>query len=167
VEICDAAGGTSTPYWSRPSKGLGDVVDQQPLETSARVIVVDRVPGTRQNATDAALYILHLQSPPHNNLLAELQAHLGVLGANGGIMLILTDRLLPKPGSITDVGAEAVARSRDLTLLQLANESEMEMSELLKMIDSTRDSGGKLVVTQRLTSRNNLVAALVVKYETL
>lgn len=122
---------------------------------------------------DAAVYILHLPSASASLLsapvlagaiLAELRVHLGVLHASRGVMLILTARLLPQPGSSADPEIEAMARSRDLTLRQLTNEGEMEMQELLEMIDSVRDSVGKLAVTSRLY-RENIVVALVVKYQ--
>ena len=80
-------------------------------------------------------------------------------------MLILTARLLPEPGSIQNHEVEAVARSRDLALLQLTNEGEMELVELLEIVDSVRDSVGKLVVINKVRSHNNLVVALVVKYQ--
>ena len=139
-----------------------------------RITVTNRAQGTRQTVTDAAVYILHLPSAsalssaaPNlaSAILDELQVHLGVLHASRGVMLILTARLLPKPGSIANPDIEAVARSRDLTLRQLTNEGEMEMVELLDMIDTVRDSVGKLAVTNKLRSRNNLVVALVVKYQ--
>ena len=122
---------------------------------------------------DAAVYILHLPSASASlssapvlagAILGELQVHLGVLHASRGVMLILTARLLPQPGSSADPEIEAMARSRDLTLRQLTNEGEMEMQELLEMIDTVRDSVGKLAVTSRLY-RENIVVALVVKYQ--
>lgn len=122
---------------------------------------------------DAAVYILHLPSASASlssapdlvgAILGELQVHLGVLRASRGVMLILTARLLPQPGSSADPEIEAMARSRDLTLRQLTNEGEIEMQELLEMIDTVRDSVGKLAVTSRLY-RENIVVALVVKYQ--
>ena len=139
-----------------------------------RVTVANRARGSRQTVTDAAVYILHLPSalalsltPPvlASAILCELQVHLGVLHTSRGVMLILTARLLPKPGSIADPEIEAMARSRDLTLRQLTNEGEIEMEELLEMIDTVRDSVGKLAVTSKLRSRDSLVIALVVKYQ--
>ena len=147
-----------------------------PMESDLgpRITVTNRVHGTRQPVTDAAVYILHLPSAsalssatPNvaSAILRELQVHLGVLHASHGVMLILTARLLPKPGSIANPEIEAMARSRDLTLRQLTNEGEIEMVELLEMIDTVRDSVGKLAVTQKLRSLNSLVVALVVKYQ--
>ena len=79
-------------------------------------------------------------------------------------MLILTARLLPKPGSIVDPALEATARSRDLILRQLTNDGEIELEAMLGMIDTIRDSMGKLTVMDELRSQDNLVIALVVKY---
>jgi hypothetical protein len=126
-----------------------------------------------QSVTDAAVYILHVpvthpgsQSGPAGLLIkAELQDYLRVLRASGGIMLVMTTRLLPEPGSLSDPQVEAVARARDLSMLQLANEGEMEMSELLGIINTVRDGAGKLVVTNQLKSYNGLILALTIKYQ--
>ena len=143
-------------------------------EPELHITVASRARGSRQAVTDAAVYILHLPSASALSssspalasvILCELQVHLGVLHASRGVMLILTARLLPKPGSIADPEIEAMARSRDLTLRQLTNEGEIEIEELLEMIDTVRDSVGKLAVTSKLRSRDNIVAALVVKYQ--
>ena len=141
-------------------------------EQDLRITVATRAQGGRQTVTDAAVYILHLPSASASlssapalasAILGELQVHLGVLHASRGVMLILTARLLPHPGSIPDPEIEAMARSRDLSLRQLTNEGEIEMQELLEMIDTVRDSVGKLAVTSKLY-RENIVVALVVKY---
>ena len=142
-------------------------------EQDLRITVAIRAQGGRQTVTDAAVYILHLPSASASlssapalasAILGELQVHLGVLHASRGVMLILTARLLPHPGSILDPDIEAMARSRDLSLRQLTNEGEIEMQELLAMIDTVRDSVGKLAVTSKLY-RENIVVALVVKYQ--
>jgi hypothetical protein len=80
-------------------------------------------------------------------------------------MLLLTARVLPELGSLYDPDAEAKARSRDLALLQLTNEGEMEMEDLLETIGTVGDKMGKLAVTKKLCARNGLVVALVVKYQ--
>ena len=143
-------------------------------ESDLQITVAYRAQGSHQTVTDAAIYILHLPSASAlsssapalaNAILCELQIHLGVLHASRGVMLILTARLLPKPGSIADLEIEAMARSRDLTLRQLTNEGEIELEELLEMIDTVRDSVGKLAVTSKLQYRDTIVVALVVKYQ--
>ena len=96
---------------------------------------------------------------------AELQGHIGFLRATGGVMLILTTRLLPDPGSIADLEVEAVARTRDLNMLQLANDGEMEMAELLAIIESVGDNIGKLAICNELRSPRGLILALAVKHQ--
>jgi hypothetical protein len=96
---------------------------------------------------------------------AELQGHVGFLRATGGVMLILTTRLLPEPGSTPDPEAEAVARTRDINMLQLANDGEMEMTELLAIIDSVADASGRLAICNELRSPRGLVLALAVKHQ--
>lgn len=159
MQISDQTGTTS----SLPEPDLGP-----------RITVAHRTRGSRQTVTDAAVYILHLPrasalsptAPSRTSaILRELQVHLSVLHASRGVMLILTARLLPNPGSIADPAIEAQARSRDLILRQLTNQGEIELEELLEMIDTVRDSVGKLAVTSKLRSCNGLVVALVVEYQ--
>lgn len=73
--------------------------------------------------------------------------------------------MLPEPGTLTDPELEATARSRDLALLQLANEGEMEVCSLISMVERVRDSMGRLVIAKELRTSGNMVAALVVKYQ--
>jgi hypothetical protein len=149
------------------------VPDQEPGMASGRELedfnprltITNRTLGKRQAVSEAVVYILHLPSASPSIVLNELTAHLDALRTRGSIMLILTARVLPELGSLSDPGAEATARSRDLSLLQLTNEGEMEMDELLEVIGTVRDNTGKLVVTKKLCARNGLIVALVVKYQ--
>lgn len=133
---------------------------------SPRLTVSSRTVGKRQTVSEAVVYILHLPSPSLSVVLNELTAHLDALRTHGSIMLILTGCVLPELGSLSDPGAEATARSRDLALLQLTNEGEMEMEDLLEIIGTVRDNAGQFVVTKKLCAHNGLVVALIVKYQT-
>ena len=64
-----------------------------------------------------------------------------------------------------DADVEMEACLRDLSLLQLSNEREMEMNELLEAINSVQDSTGRLVVVNKLVSRNSATIALDIKYQ--
>ncbi|MCJ1399417.1 hypothetical protein MMC11_002619 [Xylographa trunciseda] len=174
VQIGDTSSATPNLDWpasssNRPRAGAAARARASETEpSSARITVTKRAAGARQPVTDAAVYILHLptaSSPGHAAVLSQLQEHLGVLRANGSVMLVLTACLLPEPGSLPDQEVEAVALARNLSMLQLANEGEMEMAELLDMIETVRDSVGKLVVTDRLRSRDGLIVALAVKHQ--
>ncbi|KAK7698687.1 hypothetical protein SLS64_012298 [Diaporthe eres] len=142
--------------------------------SDANLNVTYRSAGMPQHVKDAAVYILHLPaarprpSPggsPATLIKAELQSYLDLLRTNGSVMLVLTTRLLPEPGSLCGPEVEAVARARDLCMLQLTNEGELELAEVLCMIEAVRDNAGKLVVTSQLRSHNNLIVALVVKHQ--
>lgn len=142
--------------------------------SGANLSVTYRSAGMPQHVKDAAVYILHLPtagprpSPGSSAAMltkSELQSYLDLLRAGGGVMLVLTTRLLPELGSPCGPEVEAVARARDLCMRQLAGEGEMEMTEIIGMIETVRDSGGRLVVTSQLRAHNNLVVALVVKHQ--
>lgn len=140
--------------------------DDAGVMAAAQVTFGSRAVGAKQTVTDAAVYILHLPSSSSPDAVyAELMAHLPVLRARKSTMLIWTGRLLHNVGSTPDPEGETAARSRDLLLLQLAGQSEMELSDVLGMIDNARDSLGGLVVTSRLRSRHQVDVAVMVKYQ--
>jgi hypothetical protein len=122
-----------------------------------------------QPITDAAAYIIHIVPSSGREggptVRAQLHEYVGVLRASMGVMLVLTAQVLPEPGSIPNSEVEAVARARDLSMLQLANEGAVEMAELVDIIDTLRDETGKLVVINKLRAQDGLVLVLVVKYQ--
>jgi hypothetical protein len=122
-----------------------------------------------QTITDAAAYILHL--PPRSaeatssgTIRGLLQGYLGILRISGSVLLIPTSRFLSEPGTFSDPGAESVARTRDLSMLQLFNEGEMALTELLQIIATVSDSTGKLTVVNELTASNGAVLAIIIKH---
>jgi hypothetical protein len=134
---------------------------------SGRITVQKRMPAAVQVVKDAAVYILRPTTPSPSlpaQILAELSAHLGVLRANALATVILAPPLLPEPGTV-DPDVEAMARLRDLSRLQLTNECGLELGELIEMVNSVHDSRGRLVVVNKLRSRNSATVALGVKYE--
>lgn len=148
----------------------------KPTETqqrvSPRIAVQQRISGTQQSVYDAAVYILRLPLPmpgmPSGSLsariIAELRAHIGVLRANSCAELVITACLLPESDTM-DPDVEAIARLRDLSLLQLANEREIKLSELMDMLNSVRDDTGRLVLVNKLHSRNNATVAFRIQYQ--
>ena len=146
-----------------PAVGTGKADDS----CSGRVTVQRRVPATLQTVNDAAVYILRptITSPSlRAQIQAELSAHLSVLRANASATLILAPPLLPEAGTV-DPDVEALARSRDLSHLQLTNECELELGELIDMVNGVFDSRGGLVVVNKLRSCNGATVAVGIKYE--
>jgi hypothetical protein len=134
-------------------------------EMSGSITVQKRAHAAVQNVKDAAVYLLRLatHSTPAQ-IKAELQAHVGVLSANSSATLILAPRLLPEPGTV-DPDVEAMARLRDLSHLQLTNECDLELDEAEEIVNSVHDGRGRLVVVNKLWSRNSPTVAVGVKYE--
>ena len=161
---------TSTPISKASTSCVKSAEVRQQL--NPRITVHQRVPGTPQTVYDAAVYIIRLPSPspemPSGSIpaqfIAELRAHIGVLRASSSAELVITAHLLPEPGTV-DPDIEAVARVRDLSLLQLANEREFEMLELLDILNSVRDNMGRLILVNKLRSRNNATVAFKVQYQ--
>lgn len=154
------------------SSGLGSCIqdssssESNPSSTSQFVTVTYCAMGIPQSITDAAVYILHVPTASSGlSIRLELDGYLGVLRASGGIMIVLTARLLPEPGSLSNPEVEAVARARDLSVLHLANESQMEMFELVSIIKTVGDGAGKLVITNYLRSNHGVILALTIKYQ--
>lgn len=133
-----------------------------------------RAPGRPQTVKNAGVYVLDLGSPstsPTESLTgltarvaAELHVHLPILRDNRGATLVVAMRLLPDPGSV-DAGVETAARTRDLVLLQLANERDLEVRELVDLVQGVGDASGRLAVVSRARGRDNSVVALGVKFQ--
>lgn len=87
-----------------------------------------------------------------------------VLRVRSSATLVLFPHLLREPGTVSGE-TETVASVRDLTLYQLTNEREMEVLELMNMLNSINDSNGRLVVVNKLRSRNSLPVVLEVRYQ--
>ncbi|KUJ11677.1 uncharacterized protein LY89DRAFT_594589, partial [Mollisia scopiformis] len=130
--------------------------------SGGRITVQKRMPGAVQGVMNAAVYILRL--PTAQQMLVELNAHLGVLRANTSATLILGPPLLPEPGAV-DRDVEVIARQRDLYRLQLTNQYGMELGELVEIVNGVGDSEGHLIVASRLRSPTSTAVALGVKYE--
>ena len=162
------------PLATPPSLSRASTPGPKPSEirqqSSSRITVQQRAPGTPQTVHGAAVYILHLPSAspgvPKASLLAqvtdELRAHIGVLRANKSATLVLTARLLPEPGTM-DPSMEAIARLRDLSVVQLANEPEMEALDVMDMLNSVRDGTGRLVLVNKFRSRHNPIVAFEIR----
>ena len=143
-----------------------------PPQLASRITIQKRVQATPQNVEGAAVYVLRLPSPsptatPRSlppQITAELKAHLGVLRASNTSRLILTARLLPDPDNV-DAEVAAMARLRDLSLLQLANDHELEMLEFMNMVSSVGDGVGRLALVDKLCAWNNATVAFEVRYQ--
>jgi hypothetical protein len=147
--------------------GNGAVVAAGKAVANGQITVQKRMPGAAQTVKDAAIYILRLNRPslsPSAQVLAELSAHLGVLSANPMSTLILAAPLLPEPLTV-DPECESMARVRDLYHMQLTNGCEMELDMLAEMMNSVQDARGRLVIINKLRSRNSATVALGVKYQ--
>ncbi|KAJ2980498.1 hypothetical protein NQ176_g2602 [Zarea fungicola] len=129
-----------------------------------QITLTSRVLGTQQIRTGAAVYVLH---PPSSltELHAELQVHLSLLRIRNSSMILVTTKVLPETESAEPFPNAAIARARDLTLHQMANEEELEMPALRDTIDTVRDAAGKMMVVHTLRSRIGVIVALVIKYQ--
>jgi hypothetical protein len=159
-------------YYLELSLTHGSNLDGARHGLGPRVNIQQRVPGTPQTIRDAAIYILNVPAPatgePSSSLparvVAELKAHLGVLRGNGSATLVLVSRVLPEHGTV-GTSAEASARLRDLSLLQLANERELQMSQLIGLLSSVKDSSGQLVLVNKLRPCSSVTVALEIRYQ--
>ncbi|RYO97385.1 hypothetical protein DL765_011229 [Monosporascus sp. GIB2] len=143
-----------------------------------RIIVQQRMPGAPQLVRDAALFIVRLQatcaSAVSSRIRAELGAHVGILRANplSRLLLVLPSVLRdnqqqqPGGGCGTSPDIEAMARMRDLSFWQLANENEMEMATLLDLVNGVRDGLGRLMVVNKFAARHHPAVAIKVRYQT-
>ncbi|KAH8698803.1 hypothetical protein BGW36DRAFT_293914 [Talaromyces proteolyticus] len=138
-----------------------------------RITVQHRVPGTPQHIQDAAVYILNFPLPMlgvsstslATQIKAELNAHLNAIRVNHSAIMVLTAPVSLEPG-LGSTEAATLARVRDLSLSQLGNERELEMSEVLNLLNGVSDSEGRIVLVNIVRPVSNSGAiALEVKYQ--
>ncbi|KAL5002088.1 histidine phosphatase superfamily [Aspergillus recurvatus] len=169
---------TSTPDHTHTHTNITTTTNSTPQNNN--ITIQHRPPTTPQPISSATLYILHLPSPSPTipfaslatHILAELRAHLDILRSSPSATLILTPRLLPEPSAVHSE-VEASARLRDLTLMQLANEREIELAEWMNLLGSVSDSMGRMflcfiyLLTTDQTARVWAVYAYTVNGETI
>jgi hypothetical protein len=141
--------------------------DPAPTELDSRIVVQSRPWAMPQTVRDAAVYALRVpydfpigsaQTRPAR-LRAELEAHLGVLRENNAARLIFTTRLLPchsdaaddKQSNDLQPGLDAAkGLVFDMSLLQLADDRELEVADLRQLVRSVGDGNGHLVLEDKL-----------------
>lgn len=146
----------------------GDSVNSHLKE---RISVQQRNIGEPQVVKDAAVYMVRLMSPMwatsfaqlRTRILAELQAHLGVLSANPTAVLVLQMRVLPTKSAYPYI--DEIARVLDLSLLQLGSDRSAEITDLLDLVDSVHNNDGGRMVVKKLCSHNSALVVLGVKYQ--
>jgi hypothetical protein len=91
---------------------------------------------------------------------AELEAHLDVLRDNDAARLILAEQLLPRSREVdmdNDVYQthvdDVAGYVFDISMSQLANDKELEVSEFTDLVESVGDINGHLVVVRKLQTR--------------
>ncbi|KAH8653265.1 hypothetical protein BGZ60DRAFT_181281 [Tricladium varicosporioides] len=137
-----------------------------PMDVDTRIAIQNRSWAMPQTVRDAAVYALRV---PHDfptvsaqtraaRLRAELEAHLSVLRDNDAARLILTAPLLPHAEAANDMERNFYYPDTyaikglmlDMSLLQLANDRELEVADLSELMRSVGDGDGYLVVESKL-----------------
>ncbi|KID84420.1 hypothetical protein MGU_08382 [Metarhizium guizhouense ARSEF 977] len=141
------------------------MLDQPGCIVDGRVTIQRRPMGTTQTIRDATVYILHLTSCTGvaEGVHAELKQLVEVLKNNRSGRIVLTSGLLPELGTVRR-SVEALARLRDLTMFQLANQRELEMAEMMSILNSMGDNTGRLIVENKYCSPTSGASALEIRY---
>ncbi|KAL4815789.1 hypothetical protein BDW67DRAFT_185508 [Aspergillus spinulosporus] len=143
------------------------------LRKAPGVIVQQRVLGSPQLMHDASVYILNLPLPMPGMISsslathtrAELRAHLPIVRQNRSAKIVL---LVPSPIGEPSESSEAMSlmRIRNLSFWQLANDRELDVSEVVGLVGDISDNEGRLVVVNRVrSSAAHGTVALEVKFQ--
>ncbi|RAH41242.1 uncharacterized protein BO95DRAFT_456741 [Aspergillus brunneoviolaceus CBS 621.78] len=120
--------------------------------SNPRITISHRQPGSPQPILNAALYILNFPIPVPGSspasvathLSAELRAHLPALRLNRSATLVV----IAPSTSDSDEGIR-LTRIRDLSLLQLARQRELGLSEVINLLNGVSDGEGRLVLVNQ------------------
>lgn len=167
LKIIVQMGELETQWQNSGGKNISydSMLDQPGCIVDGRVTIQRRPMGTTQTIRDATVYILHLTSCTGvpEGVQAELKQLVEVLKNNRPGRIVLTSGLLPEFGTIRR-SVEALARLRDLTMFQLANQRELEMAEMMSILNSMGDNTGRLIVENKYCSPTSGASALEIRY---
>lgn len=147
---------------------IAPLIEESPH--GARVMVHERGDGEPQIIKDAAVYLLSFASPTLSlsrlraHVSRELRAHVGILSVNPAARLVLEITLLPEPGYASS-SVERSARVFDMSLFNLMNDQVMELKDVVELVESVRGSNGRLVVGNKIFSRDKAICALEISYQ--
>ena len=157
--------GSQSPYCKAISDGI-------PSQLNSRITIEATHHFSAKVLEGAVVYILHLPLPSPTissrilqaQIVAELKAHLVTLRENVRSRLFITVPLISESGN-ADVEAVSMACLRDLSLRQLSNDHAIDMTEFTNLLDTVRDSSGRLVLVDKLQARNNVTVAFELNYQ--
>jgi hypothetical protein len=149
---------------------------QRKIRTShSRIDVHHRAVGSPQAIQGAAVYILNFPVPePDGPLMpvveqirAELEVHFNVFRLTQAARLVLITPFLTEYGAINACPEMALlSRTRDLSLLQLADERVLEIAEIISLLNGVGDIDGRLVLVNKVTCASEPgVVALEFNYQ--
>jgi hypothetical protein len=123
------------------------------------IIIQSREPGTAQNATHGAVYLLHIPDPfmydcsgIHKAICkSELRAHLEILRMRGTTVLILIADVIPDD-VMNNSPVESIARLQDLLLLQKGNDCIFDVGQLTGLLESVAEPTDRIVVMNKSVS---------------
>ncbi|TIC92485.1 Monodictyphenone cluster transcriptional coactivator mdpA [Colletotrichum higginsianum] len=148
----------------------------QRIETSSWLEIQSRAPGTTQNETNAAVYLLHVPDPffyASSSAHAELRAHFDVLRTNETVTVILIADVVPQSGSrggrggSPDGPAEARALLNDVLLLQAGHDVVFDMKRLEALSEFAREGADRVTVVNQLSSASHSLVAFVLRSRSL
>ncbi|TQN67602.1 Dothistromin biosynthesis regulatory protein aflJ, partial [Colletotrichum shisoi] len=140
------------------------------VETSSWLEIQNRAPGTTQNETNAAVYLLHVPDPffyassrAHAEAcVAELRAHFDRLRTNKTATVTLIADVVPERSCSGGDGdgspggpAEARARLNDLLLLQAGHDVVFDVKRLQALLGFAREGADKASVVNQLSSASH------------
>lgn len=173
--IVQLANATTTGKSSlSPLESSAGAID--PCDSSERVTIQERTPGSPQTITDAAVYLLRVPSPSTGGSVfndreslrryihSELTAHFDVLRTNPAVKFVLSFRPLPEAKCV-DPHIEAMARARDLAKMALTNGGDLELREVLDIVEGVHDDQGRLAVINKIQCQNSATVVLSIRYQ--
>ena len=119
---------------------------------------------TPQVVEDASVYLLRmiLHDWPDAEAKKILQNHVEVL--RKGARLIIMDTVLPTPGSVPN-HEESLLRYRDLTMMQMFNSKERELSDWVALLDGLYVDGWKLFLIDLVKIFGSVMSVMEVVYK--
>ncbi|KAJ6127770.1 hypothetical protein N7471_008987 [Penicillium samsonianum] len=135
-----------------------------PIHSAIETTVYDHYsPQPIQNAN---VYLLRMVLHNHvdDNAIRILTPLVQPLRSNPTARLLIIDTVIPEPGQV-GVLDDALQRYRDLTMRQVFNTKERDLTEFQRILDATSDGAGRLAVQKVRRSPGSALSVIEVAYQ--
>lgn len=136
----------------------------EPVRSAIDVSVHDHFNSQPVQNADVYLMRMVLHTYGDDTAIRILAPLVQPLRSNPDARLLIVDTVLPEPGQVGALD-DALQRYRDLTMHQVFNTKERDLSEFQRLLDAVSDEQGQLVIQNIRRSPGSALSTIEIAYQ--